>query len=379
MSFRLFNENILQIQYFFRAGMLSIMTIQAFTLSKSINKKGNRMLAIFLLLMLCILINDNEVFALFSIDNPMLLNYILEIPILLIPGFSYLVILFYIDPSAKIDKKILLLFSPWIADLLISTLFRFRFIFNLYDYYVAIRTFRTIYILVFEPLLMIYAFVLWHKGYKLLKTHANNIRQIHSNLEAVDLRWLLNVDTCLPILIFLHLLKSIISINFIFDLTDTFYLIAIIYIAINFIKQNEIHPQYLALGNQTATTKEPADEVCPNIGVDKDEDVIALRELMQNQRPYLNPNLNLGDLAFMLEMRPQDLSQLLSNKLSTNFYSFINRYRVERCKSLLKDPEYSNFSMEGIAKETGFKSKSTFYARFKEFTGLTPLQYIESE
>ncbi len=377
MDFRLFNESILQIQYFLRAGMLSIMTIQAFTLSKSINKKGNRMLAFFLFLMLCILINDNEVFALFSIDNPMLLNYLLEIPILLIPGFSYLVILFYIDPSAKIDKKVILLFSPWIADLIIST--AFRFIFNVHDYYMAIKTFRRIYILVFEPLLMIYAFVLWYKGYKLLKTHANNIRQIHSNLEAVDLRWLLNVDTCLPILIFLHLLKSIISINFIYDLTDTFYFIAIIYIGINFIKQNEIHPQYLTLDNQTATIEDPLDEVSLNIDVDNDEDVIAIKELMQNQKPYLNPNLNLGDLAFMLEMRPQDLSQLLSNKLSTNFYSFINRYRVERCKTMLKDPEYSNFSMEGIAKEAGFKSKSTFYSRFKEFTGLTPLQYIESE
>ena len=377
MSFRLFNENILEIQYFLRAGILSILTIQAFTLSKSINKKGNSMLAILLLLMLCILLNDNEVFALFGLYSPKLLNFILEIPILLIPGFSYLAILFYIEPMAKIDKKVLLLFTPWLADILITI--PFRFIDNIQEKYFVISIVRKIYITIFEPLLMAYAFILWHKGYKLLKTHASNIRQIHSDIEMVDLRWLLNVASCVAVLISLHLLKTIIDINLIYDFSDIAYFIVIIYIGINLIKQSEIFPQYFEISNSTTTKEESLCETAIKPNIETDIDIIALEELMQNQKPYLNPNLNLGDLAFMLEMRPQVLSQLLSNRLSTNFYSFINKYRVDKCKALLKDPEYSNFSMEGIAKEAGFKSKSTFYARFKEFTGLTPLQYIESE
>ncbi len=377
MSFRLFNENILEIQYFLRAGMLCLLAIQAFTLSSSLNKKGNRIFAIFLLLMLCILINDNEVFVLFGLHEPKLLNFFLESPTLLIPGFSYLTILFYIDPKSKIDKKVLLLFTPWLADMLISI--PFRFIGDIHEKYFAMAIFRKVYITIFEPLLMAYAFVLWHKGYKLLKNHASNIRQIHSNIEMVDLRWLLNVATCVPVLIFLHLLKSVIGLNFIYDFTDIVYFIVIIYIGINLIKQNEIFPEYINISNSTPTKENTLNRKDQEQNFDNDKDVIALEELMQNHKPYLNPNLNLGDLALMLEVRPQDLSQLLSNKLSTNFYSFVNKYRVERCKAMLKDPEYSNFSMEGIAKEAGFKSKSTFYARFKEFTGLTPLQYIESE
>ncbi len=377
MNFRLFNENILEIQYFLRAGMLSILTIQAFTLSKSINKKGNRILAIFLSLMLCILLNDNEIFALFGLNEPKLLNFILETPLLLIPGFSYLAILFYIDPMTRIDKKVLLLFTPWLADLLIST--PFRFIDNIQEKYFVMTILRKVYITIVEPLLIAYAFVLWHKGYKLLKTHANNIRQIHSNIEMVDLRWLLNVATCVPLLILLHLLKSIIGMSLIYDIADIAYFIVIIYIGINLIRQNEIFPQYLNISNTTTSTKEALSEKNQKPNADNDKNIIALEELMQNQKPYLNPNLNLGDLAFMLEMRPQDLSQLLGNNLSTNFYSYINKYRVVQCKAMLKDPAYSNYSMEGIAKEAGFKSKSTFYARFKEFTGQTPLQYIQSE
>jgi AraC-like DNA-binding protein len=35
--------------------------------------------------------------------------------------------------------------------------------------------------------------------------------------------------------------------------------------------------------------------------------------------------------------------------------------------------------MEGIGMESGFASKSNFFAVFKEFTGKTPLEFIEAE
>ncbi|WP_366512817.1 helix-turn-helix domain-containing protein [Kordia sp.] len=48
---------------------------------------------------------------------------------------------------------------------------------------------------------------------------------------------------------------------------------------------------------------------------------------------------------------------------------------IKQKKRLLKDPEYDNLNMLGIAFEYGFSSKATFYAVFKQFVGKTPNTY----
>ena len=39
------------------------------------------------------------------------------------------------------------------------------------------------------------------------------------------------------------------------------------------------------------------------------------------------------------------------------------------------DDDYKNYSLEGIAQESGFKSKSTFNTLFKKMNGITPSEY----
>jgi AraC-like DNA-binding protein len=48
---------------------------------------------------------------------------------------------------------------------------------------------------------------------------------------------------------------------------------------------------------------------------------------------------------------------------------------VDEAKRLLLDPSYNRFNIQGIAFESGFKSKATFYAVFKQIVGMTPKQY----
>lgn len=50
-------------------------------------------------------------------------------------------------------------------------------------------------------------------------------------------------------------------------------------------------------------------------------------------------------------------------------------FRVNDSKEMLLNPEYSNYSTEGIAKSVGFNSKSSFYTAFKKNTGLTPAEF----
>lgn len=97
-----------------------------------------------------------------------------------------------------------------------------------------------------------------------------------------------------------------------------------------------------------------------------------LLQLMQEDKPYLDPDLNLQGLAELLGIKEKELSELLNTGLKTNFYQFVNQYRLEEVKKLLLDPEKQHLTNLAIAQEAGFSSRSTFFNLFKKHFGTTP-------
>ena len=100
-----------------------------------------------------------------------------------------------------------------------------------------------------------------------------------------------------------------------------------------------------------------------------------LNNFMATEKPYLNPDLNLPQLAKEVDIPPHYLSQVINENLKLNFFDFINRQRVEDVKSKISGSQYQNYSILGIAFESGFNSKSAFNRVFKNITGLTPSEY----
>lgn len=94
-----------------------------------------------------------------------------------------------------------------------------------------------------------------------------------------------------------------------------------------------------------------------------------------NEKLYLDHDLSLGRLAAKLEVRNKELSQIINQGFGENFYHFINHFRVEHYKTLVANDANRNLSIDGLATQVGFKSKSTFYAAFKKVEGMTPKQY----
>jgi len=101
-----------------------------------------------------------------------------------------------------------------------------------------------------------------------------------------------------------------------------------------------------------------------------------IREFMQNEKPYLDCELTLGKLAGMLDVDEHVLTRVLNEEMGMNFYSLINSYRVETVKKKLEDPSQRRFTIMAAAYESGFNSKSAFYRIFKEYTGLTPSEFL---
>lgn len=103
-----------------------------------------------------------------------------------------------------------------------------------------------------------------------------------------------------------------------------------------------------------------------------------MKQYMEEFSPYTNPALNLQDIAQALEVPPHYISQLLNLHLNTNFYEFLNTYRVARAKEMMGDPAFDHLTVLGIGFECGFNSKATFNRAFKKIAGMTPGQYKKS-
>jgi AraC-like DNA-binding protein len=98
-------------------------------------------------------------------------------------------------------------------------------------------------------------------------------------------------------------------------------------------------------------------------------------EYVKENKPYLNPELTLDQLASQLSLRPRVLSKVINEELGQNFYDFINRNRIEEASLLLNNPKDRKITVLEVLYEVGFNSKSSFNTLFKKYTGLTPSEF----
>lgn len=100
-----------------------------------------------------------------------------------------------------------------------------------------------------------------------------------------------------------------------------------------------------------------------------------LKRSMEEDRLYLNPELNLDKLARHTGLSPKNISAVLNQHRETSFNHFINQYRVEAFKQRLSQPGGEHLTIVGLAMECGFNSPATFQRTFKQYTGLSPTAF----
>jgi len=201
------------------------------------------------------------------------------------------------------------------------------------------------------------------------------IKDSFSKIEHIDLSWLLY----LVVGVFVIWLVVIFSYIFNFIYGDTLLANVMIYIvlsiflyslAIKSYRQPEIERiTDLQNINERSYKKSGLDE---NIAI---EYLMLIQNFMKNEKPYLNSELNLTQLANSLNISIHNLSEVINTKLNQNFYEFINKYRVEEVKKLIIEDLEKKFSILAHGYEAGFSSKSAFYSAFKKYTGMTPAQF----
>jgi len=100
-----------------------------------------------------------------------------------------------------------------------------------------------------------------------------------------------------------------------------------------------------------------------------------LVQFMEEEKPYLDPFLNIKELAKKISIPVHHLSQVINSNIKKNFFDFINSYRIEESKKLLNQYNSQEKTVLEILYECGYNSKSVFNTAFKKHTGLTPTQF----
>ena len=100
-----------------------------------------------------------------------------------------------------------------------------------------------------------------------------------------------------------------------------------------------------------------------------------IKNLVEGEELYLNPDITLVELAERLKMGSHELSKILNVGFEKNFNDFINSYRVMAVQEKIKNKETEQFTMLSLAMDAGFNSKATFNRAFKKFAGMSPTEY----
>ena len=96
-------------------------------------------------------------------------------------------------------------------------------------------------------------------------------------------------------------------------------------------------------------------------------------ELMEREKPYLNSDLKISDIASMLAVNRYYISDCINSSKGCSFSQFVNTYRIEYAKRLLLTRP--DIKLSEVWMSSGFSTERTFLRTCKAITGMTPSEF----
>ena len=219
--------------------------------------------------------------------------------------------------------------------------------------------------------------------FQLFYFYRRKIKEYFSNIYKLELNWILSFLMLYTILYFYGFVQTIIA-EFVMELnyTQRWWMvlltgIVIVYVGMKgyFTDTTKLKKLNFSFAPTRGSIPDDGDRAEKSVSP---ENIAMLKDIMAQERPFLNPDLNLADLAELSNMNRAQLSETINVGFGKNFNDFINQYRVDEFKRMLDENKQQKLSLLGLAFECGFNSKATFNRVFKKLTDLSPTDYIKA-
>ena len=103
-----------------------------------------------------------------------------------------------------------------------------------------------------------------------------------------------------------------------------------------------------------------------------------IKDYLTTQKPYLDPDFSLSSIAIEMQVPQSHISYCINTLMNTKFYKLRADLRTDYAITLLNNNVNDILTIEAIGEKAGFKTRSNFYAAFKEKTGITPKEFINT-
>ena len=227
--------------------------------------------------------------------------------------------------------------------------------------------------------LIVFGLVYLVMGIRRLTLHDDRLKQVFSTIDRRQLEWV-------RILGFLLLANFLLtSLYFLFGWPESDIVFGVLGLAFTWVMAASVLRQKPAFEIETPDLGEgPSVRLCVPAGryeksLLNEERLNAIAEKIrvsfERDKNYLDPNLSLRKLSITISVDENKLSQTFSRKLETNFFDYVNAWRVNFAKDMLLN---TKDSVTEIALAAGFNSRSAFYRAFRAETGLTPSEFKQS-
>lgn len=228
---------------------------------------------------------------------------------------------------------------------------------------------------------ILHSFVYYAIIYKYLSAWEKEIQNEQALTKLVELKWLrwilvviLAISVVMTVWFMSYLILGVSIINALTGAIINVLLFVLVYAIVFFALK---YPGLFVEGTDTERSK--PEKYARSTLKDSESRVLweTLLKYMAQYKPYCEANLTISELARMVNLPAKSLSQVINENSGQNFFHFVNQHRVEEFKLKAIDPSNHHLTLQAIAMDCGFSSKSSFHSIFRKFEGCTPKQYID--
>lgn len=215
--------------------------------------------------------------------------------------------------------------------------------------------------------------------FQLLKQYKREIKE-YSVTNLFEIRWWTSFCVLTGLLLFVVLIVKGFYLRDIGDHIIASFFTFIIYVSAI---TELIHPtvqapdlQFISQKSRNEYYPENPDNKDADYREEKKEEIRnKLNVIMEQQKLYLDSSVSIEKVSRQIGEPSYLVSQVINDKMNLTFYDWIARYRVEEAKLLFLDSKTRAYTIEQIAEEVGYNSKSAFNKAFRKFAGCTPSKY----